>query len=337
MRYIPLAALISLVILSTTACTSYTSIQRNVPAKYHIAGIKKIVFTPFTHEATYHKEGSKIIPEYLEEALADNGFFEVIPSDNLELDMDETISKSKLVSIGRRARAGGVISGKVMAFQVTHSRKEIPVEKEVETGRYKYEKYEENGQTKYRKISVTEKKTFYETSIEKAAEVSFYADLTSTRKAKTLDHRYFTKIGTEKAQGGEDIKKMSSDDKMLRGVAKSLAKKFVLAMIPHKATFKIAFKRDKPCKNGVKLARKNDWQGASESWRAVLSADQNISCANYNLGIYYEVKSDFNTALSHYTSAQGSAPQEPLYSKAVKRIKNAIVGEKILERQLKNR
>lgn len=325
------------VLVTLTSCTSYVSVKRTIPARYQISGIKKVVFTQFPYEATYHKKGSKVIPEKLEEALEKNGFFEIVDSPFVTLKMDEKLSTSKLRRIGRKSKADAVISGKVMAYQVTTDTREIPVEKEVVTGSYRTERYEENGETRYRQVPVTKTETFYEPQVGKAAEVSFYADLVNTRTGKRLDHRYFTKIGTERAQGREEIKKMSGDDKMLHGVAELLAKKFVLAMTPHEVTQKLNFKSEKECKEGIKLAKNGKWSEARLSWQTNLNSDPNSSCSAYNLGVYHEAQDEYSEALAMYKKASRLVPQEELFTHAVKRVKNIIQGEKILKKQMRGR
>lgn len=304
-----------LILFILSGCVSSITIKRTVPARFHISGINRIVFTPFEYEATYHENGSNIIPEILEDSLRENGFFDVVAMPAINLQMDEKLSKSEILKIGRSSKTDAVITGKVMAFQVTHSRKETPVEKETPEGKVK----------------------FYETSMEKLGEVSFYADLYDTRTGKHLDHKYFTRIGSEKATGLEEIEKMSNDDKLLRGVTEKLAHKVVQSFTPHQIKQKLYFDNVKPCKEGVKAAKKGNWEAAQKEWRFILSSDPTSGCAAYNMALSYEVKNDYPQALTFHKKAVGINPENELYIRGERRVNRMISAEKILKRQLKGR
>lgn len=325
-------------IILTCSCATTVKIKRIVPAKYDISGVTSIaVMSPFSYETTYHHKGSNPIPDAIEAALEKNGFFEVQEIKGIYgLNMDERHDKSTIINAGKRAGVDTVISGKVMAYQVTLDRKEIPVEKDEET--WISEPYiDAAGNKKYRTRPVKTKRTFYETALTKAAEVSFWADMVDVGTGKVLGHEYFTRIGEEKAQGDTEIRNMTSGDKMLLGVTKTLANDFVLAMTPHEITEKIAFKKDKECKPGVKRAKKGEWSEAVFQWQQVLSGNSSSECALYNLGLAEESVGNNEKALEFYKKALYMDPQEKLYLRAISRIQSKIKDQKKLKEQMQGR
>lgn len=296
--------------------TSSVAIKRTVPAKFNIVGIKSVTITPFTYTMSYHKKGSTLIPEALEKALKKSGFFTLnaLPA-KYALKMDEEFSGPRIRSIGQTTGSDAVITGKVMAFQVTTDTEEIPVETE-----------EPKDDKKEIGISI----------MGNAAEVSFFVDLYDVRNGKRLNHEYFSKIGNDIARG-EDAKNLPADEKVLKGVADVLAEKFVRLLRPHEITEKITFKNDKPCKDGVKLAKSGNWIDATASWNGLISADPNCHCALYNLGLAREIKEAHEEALDLYLKAQNLSPQDELYRRAAARIKGKMKDEERLAKQMKGR
>ena len=327
-----------ILVFTLSSCAKSVTISRMAPAKYHISGIDTVAFTPFTYRTTYHKKGQNIIPGILEKSLKKDGFFDVedLPV-KVRLDMDEDLGLESVLQSARSEGIDAIITGMVMAYQMTSDQKEIMVEKEVETGQYRIERYEENGQVKVRKVKATEKREVSVPSMQLAAEVSFYLDIYDTASGKRLDHDYYTKIGSKKAEGEEEIRKLPSEEVMLRGVTEELANKFVLRMTPHRVTEKLYFKDEKPCKEGVKLAKKDDWAGAVAMWNAILSGDSSCTCALYNLGLAREVEKDYDGAYDFYKRAFSKDPDEKLYANAQSRTKKKKSQARKLEKQMEGR
>lgn len=320
-------------------CAPSITVRRAIPAKYNISGIKRIAVVPFTYVATYHEEGSVQIPKVIESALYEDNFFEVVEPPLLPNPvMDAQISSDIIRELGRASGADAVITGKVMAFQVGRTEDEVAVEKEVETGEYRIEEYEENGIKKYRKIPVTKRVIEYEPLLLKEADVSFYIDLISARDAKILNHIYYSKLGEEKAQGEDNIEKLASDGDMLENILGALSAQVLRDLIPHEVSERLSFKNDKPCRDGIKAAKKGRWKDAINSWNEILAADDISHCAVYNLGLAYEVKQDYVKARTYYDEVEKTGmAHDKLYSQARFRITTKIRDKEMLVGQMEGR
>lgn len=90
---------------------------------------------------------------------------------------------------------------------------------------------------------------------------------------------------------------------MLTEITDHLSDAFIANVTPHEVTEQIKLKSDSCCKDGIKLAKSGDWDGAIDSFRAAVSAEPSNHVARYNLGIAYEHQKDLEGARECYREA----------------------------------
>ncbi len=158
------------------------------PPEYPTERVKKIFVAPFSYTATYHSKGSTFIPKVIIKQIEKEGLFTIVGDDELEkLELDQTLSTSKLARMGRKVGANAVISGSINAFQ--HNRN-------LTAGRQNH------------------------------AEVSFCIDWIDARRSRKMVHHCYSATGRKAVKRKGSLEKASYNDRMVIGTTITAVEKF---------------------------------------------------------------------------------------------------------------
>ncbi len=338
----PIKLLVCLAIVtSLLACaTGRVAVQRIAPAKYDIVGIKKVGLLNFYPNDPSFTNGAIVLTTIVEQKLIENGFLDVTPRINkyegAPIQTSPVILPDFLAKVGKAAGVDALIFGIVNYYgsNTVHGKKKI--EEEVSTGRYRTERYVEDGVTKTRQVEIKEKKVHYEPIAERSAGVKAKLYALRVENAKYIGRDDLSEGKSITAEGQGEIDDLPLEQYMLSEATDRLADRFAANITPHEVTEFIKLKSHKTCKEGVKLAKAGDWQGAIDAWDEELKNNPNNDIAMYNLGIAYEYQREHQRAREYYRDAMRIS-NKPLYNEAWVRIHDIIQQNEKLDRQLKGR
>jgi tetratricopeptide (TPR) repeat protein len=326
---------------SLFACAAgRVAVRRMAPAKYDITGVGKIGLLNFYPDDPSFTNGAHALTTVVENKLIENGFFDVTPRVNryegAPIQTSPVILPDFLAKVGAAAGVDALVFGIVNYYgsNTVHGKKKI--EEEVSTGRYRTERYAEDGVVKTRQVEIKEKKVRYEPTAERSAGVIAKLYALRTANAKYIGRDELKQGKDLTAEGQGEIDDLPSEQYMLSEATDRLAAKFVNNITPHEVTEFIKLKTHKTCKAGVKLAKAGDWQGAIDAWDEELRTDPNNDIAMYDLGVAYEYQRNYQRAREFYRDAMRIS-NKPLYNEAWVRIHDIIQQNEKLEKQLKGR
>lgn len=314
--------------------------MRTVPAKYKVLNKYTLGVLPFTSSASNGARAADEISDSLYESLRIKRFyFEIKPLSYPKGKTGREISALSAVEVARILSEGGMdvaIRGNVFKHTVDSDQSKKSVEREVGTGRYRYEPYYEDGQRKVRRVEIMEKISEDVPVVEKFAEVGFEIDILNVKQKIWTDHDRFYKKKDYSAEGTDEIKRLPRDSTALSGLTSDLIKEAVDKFIPHAVAEDRVLANCRGCKNGLALAKKGNWAEAVALWSQVITYDPENHAAFYNIGVAKEAVKDYVSALENYRKAVGLSDKSR-YMKAVDRMEKIIEDEKVLAEQTRGK
>jgi len=313
-----------------TSCGAKVSTTRMVPAKYQVSGIKRLAVAEFKTGSTgWSGAGSYISNQVANELESDNFYESVIRGPRVGA--NDGFS-DQLERWCKKKRVDAVIAGTVTEARINVKREYRKEEKEVKTGRYKFETYWENGQQKKRRVEIVEKRIEQIPVVEKEARIAVNVKLLDAKASISIDSDSIKDDYSEKAEGN-NIRNLRHNNAIFEGIATGIASQITNNLAPHQATESIKLANDSECKEGVKLARNFNWDGAIASWKA---AGPDSHCALYDLGVAAEVAKDYSGAENYYMSAIDLKDKRQ-YRKALERAGRKMREKEKLQRQMEGR
>ena len=325
--------LIPIVALLSWGCGAKVKATRMVPAKYQVAGIKTLAVADFESGNTGWSRSGPYLADLVRDEFEGATFYpaiEAAPAFGADDSFDDGWRRWCA-----KHKVDAIVAGTVRRASVesrTEYRKE---EKEVKTGKYKYETYYEGGQQKKRRVEIVEKRIERIPVVEKKAQLEVQIALIDARAGIKLDSDSISKSDSEQKEG-EDIRYIPSDSDMLETLARVASSQIANNLAPHPATESIKLASDGDCKEGAKLAQKGEWNAAIESWKAVLAADPENHSALYDLGVAAEVAKDYRKAETYYLKAL-DLKDKSLYRKALQRAGKRLREKERLKEQMEGR
>lgn len=321
---------------SCASCGPKVSVVRTVPAKYKVLNKYSIGILPFTSSVPAGAASANEITDSLYESLRIKRFYSEIKPLSYPKGMGgreiRALSAADVVRSLSESSVDVAIRGNVFKYAVDSDQSKKSVEREVGTGRYKYEPYYEDGQRKVRRVEIMEKISEDVPVVEKLAEVGFEIDLLDMNQKGWTDHDRFYKKENYSAEGSSEIKQLPRDSAVLSGLTSDLIKEAVDKFVPHAVAEDRVLANCRGCKAGLTLAKKGNWAEAVVLWSQVASSDSGNHAVFYNIGVAKEAVKDYASALENYRKAVGLSDKSR-YMRAVDRVEKIMEDEKVLAEQ----
>ena len=231
------------------ACAPKIALLRVKPAKYNIHEVYSVGILPFSTSSSEDSRGAEYITANLADSLSWRSFFKEVKmlkgDPPLSRGQLRSLSTEEVASMGRAGGVDAVIKGDVSRFEMETETGTKKLEYEVGTGKYREEKYIENGQVKVRRVEIKEKKVEYISTVKKKAGVNFALDLANVRQRKWVDRDKFDTEEKYSAEGSDQIKSLPKDGDVLNELANRLVQQVGDNFVPHTVAEKRDVAKDK--------------------------------------------------------------------------------------------
>lgn len=324
-------SILLLILLFTGCATLKISVKRMAPAKFDITGINKVGIMNYGSEQSSYEAFAKVLTSTIETKLIAQNFFHSVTRINRT--SGPVIMPQHIADIGKEERVDLVIFGVVESYGSSTRHDTKKVEEEVHTGIYRTEYYVDNGVQRSRQVEIIEKKIKHVPTAERRAALSF-----KSYALRPIDEKYVGKDLLQdsrrvRAEGDSDIRSMPSEQSMLNDLTARLTDIFITHVTPHEVTEVIKLKGNGKCKDGMKLAKAGDWEGAMDSWQNILNSNPNDDLANYDLGVANEYFKNYEQAREYYREAMRIS-NKSLYNEAWVRVHDIIQQNEKLKKQM---
>ena len=319
------------------SCATKVKARYMAPARFDVAGIHTLAVAEFESQGFASSRWASYIRDRVEEDLGVGGFYGM-RSGAPEVGADASHGGDGDYSWRRwgRAHDADAILGGAVSADVEEERETKREEREVGTGRYRNEYYTEGGVKRVRRVEIKRKEIEYVLQMERIAEMEVAVALLDTKTAIRLEHELYSESNAEDAEGEDDIRRMQDANDMLRELADRIIPQIVNDLKPHAVVQSIALASCDECKEGMKLAKDDEWDAAIASWRAAAASDSDNHAALYNLGVAAEVAGDYAEADRYYLNAL-EIDGKRFYRKALERVDKRMEANERLKGQMEGR
>ncbi len=323
-------SIVMVLIILTCSCAKSVRVRRTAPAKYDVAGVKKIVLVPIKAWGTEGASYTEPIVSRIAEIVEGRSFFKDVKI------LPEALSKnpdeSELKKVINKNKTDAALAVSVKDIDVDTS---FDTRIERKTGEEDYafrqkcyrsygirhERYDED--KLFCKIPIVRKRA------DARAVIVFLKRRTGEWEQDdiSIDENY-------RAEGVDEVERIESDDAIMGELADRIAMQAADNITPHPVRYKTKLSTKKGCYKGNELAKRGKWREAIAAWEDVIHKDPARDGAYYNVGIAYEALEKYQMALHFYNEAL-SRGSDKKYSEAVQRIDRILKEQEILREQMR--
>lgn len=308
------------------------------PARFPVHGITKLAVGEFEADCTRCSRLGEMLADEVTVRLQGKGFYEIIPGKPVVGERETTggARMSELRAWGREHGVNGILGGTIRDVDVDRTWTTRQVTEKEHTGRYHTRVYVEDGQVKKHQEEIIRDVVKYIPMVQVNVRVEAAAGLYDLTSGERLEVHEYRERDSRYLEGEFHVRDVIDADAMVDRLIRRIAGKIVDDLVPHQVSEKLKLASDKDCAAGMKLARQGDWEGARRAWSAVVQADPRNHAAFYNLGIAAEVSGDYDAARVNYEHAL-SINEKDLYRAALYRVRNRMLEQDELKRQMRDR
>lgn len=332
------ACLLLLLILTLTSCAPSFTARRLAPAEYRINGIRTLSIAPFSSESARLDRWATLARREFVSKVNASRFYSIVegmPDTGGVFVFGKDTSPPWRVW-GEEKDVDAIIAGHISSAGVNTKRESKKIEEEISTGKYRMEPVIENGVKQLRKVEIKEKRVRYEPIVTKRAHLILDITFLNVRDGTLMMKDSISESDEKKGEGESEVNSLPTDGEMAESLCSKATTRLANKIVPHEILYSLSLIKDKSCKDGIKMARNNDWAGAIESWQSVNNMTPQNSAAIYNIAIAEEMQGNYESAQESYRRSCAIKTNKRC-EEAIRRVNDIIKQNEILKDQLKDR